>query len=80
MAETVLTSKGECAETGANKRIRLEHNILSPSEDRQSKRPKISDHESYAQATKGIIKTSRPGRPDRKLGDDEIDASRKLIR
>jgi len=82
VAETTLTSKGESVEAGVIKRTRSEHNTPSATEDRRGQRPKISDQRSYVQTIRGIIRMTLVPKdyPDRKLGDDEVRASRKQIR
>lgn len=66
----------------ASKRSKPEHNTPSPSEERQGKKPKISDRGSYAQATKGLVRLALvlEGYPDRKLGASEVVLIRKLIK
>jgi len=74
--------KGRCAETGAIKRTRPKHNTSSLTEDRLGKKHKIFDQGSYAQAISEIIRIAfvPKGYPDRKLGDNEVGASKKLFR
>jgi len=81
-ADPLLTGRGGGAGAGAPKRVRPEHSTPSPSENRQSKKPKVSDQGSYAQAIKGLIRMALvpEGYPDKKLGADGVGEIRRLVR
>jgi len=80
--DALLTDRGGSAGAGTPKRVRPEHNTPSPSENRQSKKPKVQDQGSYAQAIKGLTRIALvlEGYPDKKLGADGVGEIRRLIR
>jgi len=81
-ADLLLTDRGGGAGAGAPKRARPEHSTPSPSENRQSKKPKVLDQGSYAQAIKGLTRMALvlEGYPDKKLGADGVREIRRLVR
>jgi len=80
--DSASTGRGGGAGASAPKRMRPEHGTPSPSENRQSKKPKVSDQGSYAQAIKGLTRMALvpEGYPDKKLGADGVGEIRRLVR